>query len=64
MTNQLLSIIRERIDAQGSLSIAEYMALCLGHTEHGYYVKQDPFGVSGDFITAPEICQIFGEINK
>jgi NADH dehydrogenase [ubiquinone] 1 alpha subcomplex assembly factor 7 len=62
MENPLLPIIRERIDAQGSLSIAEYMELCLSHPDHGYYVKQDPFGVSGDFITAPEICQIFGEM--
>ena len=62
MTNPLLPIIRERIAEQGSLSITEYMELCLGHPEHGYYVKQDPFGVSGDFITAPEICQIFGEM--
>ena len=62
MSNPLLPIIREQIAKQGSLSIAEYMALCLGHPEHGYYIKQDPFGVTGDFITAPEICQIFGEM--
>jgi NADH dehydrogenase [ubiquinone] 1 alpha subcomplex assembly factor 7 len=38
------------------------MALALGHPEHGYYRKQDPLGRSGDFITAPEISQVFGEL--
>ena len=60
--NLLLPILREKIAEHGSLSIADYMDICLGHAEHGYYTKQDPFGVSGDFITAPEISQIFGEM--
>jgi NADH dehydrogenase [ubiquinone] 1 alpha subcomplex assembly factor 7 len=38
------------------------MQLALGHPEHGYYITRDPFGVRGDFITAPEISQIFGEM--
>ncbi|NKB48094.1 MAG: class I SAM-dependent methyltransferase [Alphaproteobacteria bacterium] len=38
------------------------MADALGHPEYGYYMADDPFGVSGDFITAPEISQMFGEL--
>lgn len=58
----LTEILRDKILAEGPISIADYMGIALGHPEHGYYVKQDPFGARGDFITAPEICQIFGEM--
>ena len=60
--NLLTEIIRDKIIAEGPISIADYMALALSHPEHGYYKKQDPFGARGDFITAPEISQIFGEM--
>lgn len=58
----LSTIIREKISASGPISIADYMGLALSHPEHGYYIKRDPFGARGDFITAPEISQIFGEM--
>lgn len=58
----LTPILREKIAASGPISIADYMSLALGHPEHGYYIKRDPLGARGDFITAPEISQIFGEM--
>jgi SAM-dependent MidA family methyltransferase len=54
--------IRRRIAVAGPMPVGEYMALCLGHPTHGYYVTRDPFGAQGDFTTAPEISQMFGEL--
>ena len=51
-----------RITAQGPMSVAEYMGECLLHPTLGYYTTRQPFGRSGDFITAPEISQMFGEL--
>lgn len=62
MTTQLATILQARIAAAGPMSIADYMAECLLHPTHGYYAQREPFGHSGDFITAPEISQMFGEI--
>jgi SAM-dependent MidA family methyltransferase len=58
----LLPHLLDRIRQTGPLTIADYMAECLTHPVHGYYTTRDPLGASGDFTTAPEISQMFGEM--
>lgn len=55
-------IIAARIAAEGPISLSDYMTECLLNPDHGYYTTRDPFGATGDFITAPEISQMFGEM--
>ena len=55
-------ILIKKIKDEGPISIADFMTLALSHPEHGYYIKQDPIGKDGDFTTAPEISQMFGEM--
>ena len=50
------------IAAGGPISVADYMAACLFDTQAGYYTTREPFGAAGDFTTAPEISQMFGEL--
>ncbi len=58
----LRDILAAQIAAQGPLTIAQYMTTCLLHPEHGYYTTRDPLGADGDFTTAPEISQMYGEL--
>jgi SAM-dependent MidA family methyltransferase len=59
---QLLNEIRALIKSSGPMPVWRYMELCLMHPRYGYYVSRDPLGREGDFTTAPEVSQMFGEL--
>jgi NADH dehydrogenase [ubiquinone] 1 alpha subcomplex assembly factor 7 len=62
VANPLADEIRGLIETDGPILLSRFMALALGHPVHGYYRNRDPLGAAGDFITAPEVSQMFGEM--
>jgi NADH dehydrogenase [ubiquinone] 1 alpha subcomplex assembly factor 7 len=58
----LQSELKKLIKASGPMPVWRYMEQCLTHPKFGYYVSRDPLGREGDFTTAPEVSQMFGEL--
>jgi len=58
----LAQLLAARIAATGPITLAEFMTEALLHPTHGYYTNATPFGATGDFVTAPDVSQMFGEL--
>ncbi|MDC0247442.1 SAM-dependent methyltransferase, partial [OCS116 cluster bacterium] len=59
---KIKSILTKEIVKKGYISISRFMEISLTDPEEGYYINKKPLGKNGDFITAPDISQIFGEV--
>ena len=57
-----MTTLAQRIGEAGPITVERYMELALLDPDHGYYIRKQPFGAAGDFVTAPEISQMFGEL--
>jgi NADH dehydrogenase [ubiquinone] 1 alpha subcomplex assembly factor 7 len=57
-----MKILRELIEEKGHVTVAQFMELAMYDRVNGYYITQEPIGKNADFITAPEISQLFGEM--
>lgn len=62
MSQELETLIKSHIHLNGPMSVETYWNFCLAHPQFGYYITRDPLGQAGDFTTAPEISQLFGEM--
>lgn len=62
MTSPLEHLIKAHIAENGPMDVGTFMGMALSHPQHGYYMARNPFGRAGDFTTAPEISQMFGEL--
>lgn len=59
---KIIGNIRQAIEENGSITMAQFMSEAMYNLNEGYYVHSDPIGRGGDFVTAPEISQLFGEM--
>lgn len=62
MSAELRGYLKRHIIDHGPMDIGSFMSIALGHPRYGYYMRKDPIGRAGDFTTAPEISQMFGEM--